>query len=178
MRADSKEGLGDHGCAWLSPSSIPFVSYCLLFLFLGPPCFLYPGSYLLCTPPWLPAVFPGTWSCDGSGSHSSWSWCQCCFLSRLARLAGAQAHPLPRAPPSLPAHPAAAAAPWGGGLCKWWKLKVSEPFLAVFCERPSPTPGALMPGLWRGWKWCLVSLLSCTHLGRMTGSFDTRHKQT
>lgn len=108
---------GDCGCVWRSLSSIPFLSCCLLFLFLGPPCFLYPGSYLLCTPPRLPAVFPGTWSCDGSGSDSSWSWCQCCFLSRLARLAAAQARPLPRASPSLPARPAAAAAPRGGGLC-------------------------------------------------------------
>lgn len=126
-------------------------------------------------PPWLPAVFPGTWSCDRSGSNSSWSWCQCCFLSCLARLAAAQAHPLPRASPSLPAHPAAAAAPQeGGGLCKWWKWKVSVPFMAVFCEWPSPTPGASTPGLWHGWKWCLVSVLSCTHLGGAMRSFDTR----
>lgn len=132
---------------------------------------LGPISHVL--PPWLPAVFPGTWSHDGSGSDSFWSWCQCCFLSRLARLAAAQAHPLPRASPSLPACPAAAAAPRGGGCTSDgnWRLASLSWQFSASSHLPRLEPQR--HGLWRGWKWCLVSVLSCTHLGRATGSFDT-----
>lgn len=119
-----------HGLAPVPPhfwaAAFFFCSLALLASFT-----LGPISHVL--PPWLPAVFPGTWSHDGSGSDSFWSWCQCCFLSRLARLAAAQAHPLPRASPSLPACPAAAAAPRGGGCTsdgKWRLASLSWQFSA------------------------------------------------
>lgn len=59
---------GDCGCIWLSPSPIPFLSCCLLFLFLGPPCFLYPWSYLLCTPPGCRLFFLARGAATGLGA--------------------------------------------------------------------------------------------------------------
>lgn len=166
---------GDHGGAWLSPSSIPFLSCCLLFLFLGPPCFLYPGSCLPCTPPLAAGCF--SWHVE---LRRVWERQLLELMSVLLPELPGQAGCSPGTPSpqsiTFSASPSCCCSSPSGRrrLVQVMEMEGQRAFHGGFLWVASPTPEASTPGLWHGWKWCLVSVLSCTHLGRAMGSFDTR----